>query len=55
MGSVLSRPPARTVADRATSIGSGTMARTWCIPVELRAVTAVIAWMRDQTQAWSAA
>jgi len=37
------------VADHATPVGSGTVARTKRIPVEQRAEAAVIAWMRHQT------
>jgi hypothetical protein len=40
---------ARAVTDRATPVGSGTVARTKRIPVEQRAEAAVIAWMRHQT------
>jgi hypothetical protein len=40
---------ARAVADHATPVGSGTVARTKRIPVEQRAEAAVIAWMRHQT------
>jgi hypothetical protein len=40
---------ARAVTDHATPVGSGTVARTKRIPVELRAEAAVIAWMRHQT------
>jgi hypothetical protein len=40
---------ARAVTDRATPVGSGTVARTNRIPVEQRAEAAVIAWMRHQT------
>jgi hypothetical protein len=40
---------ARAVTDHATPVGSGTVARTRCIPVERRAEAAVIAWMRHQT------
>ncbi len=40
---------ARRVADHATPVGSGTVARTKRIPVEQRAESAVIAWMRHQT------
>lgn len=40
---------ARLVADHATPVGSGTVARTKRIPVEQRAEAAVIAWMRHQT------
>ena len=40
---------ARAVADHATPVGSGTVARTRRIPVEQRAEAAVIAWLRHQT------
>ena len=40
---------ARAVADHATPVGSGTVARTQRIPVEQRAEAAVIAWMRHRT------
>ena len=40
---------ARTVADHATPVGSGTVARTERIPIEQRAEAAVIAWMRHRT------
>jgi hypothetical protein len=40
---------AQLVADHATPVGSGTVARTKRIPVEQRAEAAVIAWMRHQT------
>ena len=40
---------ARAVADHATPVGSGTVARTERISVEQRAEAAVIAWMRHQT------
>lgn len=43
---------ARLVADHATPIGSGTVARTKRIPVEQRAEAAIIAWMRHQTTAY---
>ena len=45
----LARRMARAVADHATPVGSGTVARTKRIPVEQRAEAAVIAWMRHQT------
>src|SRR5262249_10905354 len=48
----LARQLARAVADHATPIGSGTVARTKRIPVEQRAEAAVIAWMRHQTTAY---
>lgn len=40
---------AKAVADHATPVGSGTVARTKRIPIERRAEAAVIAWMRHQT------
>ena len=40
---------ARAVADHATPVGSGTVARTKRIPIEQRAEAAVIAWLRHQT------
>ena len=43
---------ARAVADHATPVGSGTVARTKRIPVEHRAEAAVLAWMRHQTTAY---
>lgn len=43
---------ARAVADHATPIGTGTVARTKRIPIEQRAEAAVIAWMRHQTTAY---
>ena len=43
---------ATAVADHATPVGSGTVARTERIPVEQRAEAAVIAWMRHQTTAY---
>ena len=43
---------ARAVADHATPVGSGTVARTKRIPIEQRAESAVIAWMRHQTTAY---
>jgi hypothetical protein len=43
---------ARAVADHATPVGSGTVARTKRIPVERRAEAAVIAWMRHRTTAY---
>ncbi|MCC6512254.1 MAG: DUF2293 domain-containing protein [Pirellulaceae bacterium] len=45
----LARQMAQAIADHATPIGSGTVARTERIPVEQRAEAAVIAWMRHQT------
>lgn len=43
---------ATAVADHATPVGSGTVARTKRIPVERRAEAAVIAWLRHQTTAY---
>ncbi len=43
---------ARAVADHATLVGSGTVARTKRIPIQHRAAAAVIAWMRHQTTAY---
>jgi hypothetical protein len=40
---------ARAVTEHATPVGSGTVARTSRIPVEGRAMAAVIAWMRHRT------
>ena len=40
---------ADAVAEHATPVGSGTVARTKQIPIEQRAEAAVIAWMRHQT------
>lgn len=43
---------AKQVTELATPVGSGTVARTERIPVERRAESAVIAWMRHQTTAY---
>jgi hypothetical protein len=43
---------ARAVAEHATPVGSGTVARTERIPVAERAEAAVIAWMRHKTTAY---
>lgn len=43
---------ARAVTAHATPVGSGTVARTERIPIERRAESAVIAWMRHQTTAY---
>lgn len=43
---------ADAVTQHATPVGSGTVARTQRIPVEKRAESAVIAWMRHQTTAY---
>jgi len=42
----------RAVAEHATPVGSGTVARTKRIPLDQRAEAAVIAWMRHQTTAY---
>ncbi len=43
---------ATAVTEHATPVGSGTVARTQRIPLEQRAVAAVIAWMRHRTTAY---
>lgn len=43
---------ATAVTLHATPVGSGTVARTERIPIEKRAESAVIAWMRHQTTAY---
>ncbi|MCM2370915.1 DUF2293 domain-containing protein [Aporhodopirellula aestuarii] len=43
---------AAAVTQHATPVGSGTVARTQRIPIERRAESAVIAWMRHQTTAY---
>jgi len=43
---------ATAVADHATPVGSGTVARTQRIPVEQRAEAAVVAWLRHRTTAY---
>lgn len=48
----LSERMATAIADHATPVGSGTVARTKRIPIEQRAEAAVIAWMRHQTTAY---
>ncbi len=40
---------AKAVTEHATPVGSGTVARTERIPIERRAESAVIAWLRHQT------
>jgi len=40
---------AQRIADHATPVGSGTVARTERIPIDQRAEAATIAWMRHQT------
>lgn len=46
------RELARRVTAHATPVGSGTVARTERIPIERRAESAVIAWLRHQTTAY---
>lgn len=48
----LEKQMATAIAAHATPVGSGTVARTQRIPVEQRAESAVIAWMRHQTTAY---
>ncbi len=43
---------ATAVAEHATPVGSGTVARTQRIPIDRRAEAAVIAWLRHQTTAY---
>ncbi len=43
---------ARQIAEHATPVGSGTVARTQRISIEQRAEAATIAWMRHQTTAY---
>lgn len=43
---------AQAVTAHATPVGSGTVARTQRIPIERRAESAVIAWLRHQTTAY---
>ncbi len=40
---------AEAVTNHATPVGSGTVGRTSCIPVNRRASSAVVAWLRHQT------
>lgn len=49
---VLEQKVAELVTTHATPVGSGTVARTERIPIERRAESAVIAWMRHQTTAY---
>jgi len=48
----MARAVARQVTAHATPVGSGTVARTKRIPIERRAESALIAWMRHQTTAY---
>ncbi len=43
---------AEAITQHATPVGSGTVARTQRIPIEQRAESAVIAWLRHQTTAY---
>jgi hypothetical protein len=45
----LARAVANLIAEHATPVGSGTVARTQRIPIEARAEAATIAWLRHQT------
>jgi hypothetical protein len=49
---LLAQRLATRIAEHATPVGSGTVARTERIPIERRAEAAVIAWMRHQTTAY---
>jgi len=49
---VLAETLADLVTAHATPVGSGTVARTERIPIQQRAQSAVIAWMRHQTTAY---
>ncbi len=48
----LAQQLAEAVTAHATPVGSGTVARTQRIPIEQRAESAVIAWLRHQTTAY---
>ncbi len=48
----LAEAMAKHIADHATPVGSGTVARTKRISIEQRAEAATIAWMRHQTTAY---
>lgn len=48
----LAEKVADAVTQRATPVGSGTVARTQRIPIEQRAESAVIAWLRHRTTAY---
>ncbi len=43
---------AKLISEHATPVGSGTVARTKRIPIQLRAEAATIAWLRHQTTAY---
>jgi hypothetical protein len=49
---LLARTVANLVADHATPVGSGTVARTRRIPLEQRAEAATLAWLRHQTTSY---
>jgi hypothetical protein len=46
---LFARTLAGLIAEHATPVGSGTVARTQRIPIEARAEAATIAWLRHQT------
>ena len=46
---LLARTVANLIAEHATPVGSGTVARTQRIPIEARVEAATIAWLRHQT------
>jgi hypothetical protein len=46
---LLAQTVANLIAEHATPVGSGTVARTQRIPIEARAEAATIAWLRHQT------
>jgi hypothetical protein len=48
----LAQKLAKAVTEHATPVGSGTVARTKRIPIENRAESAVIAWLRHRTTAY---
>ncbi len=48
----ISEQLATAVTKHATPVGSGTVARTQRIPIQRRAESAVVAWMRHQTTAY---
>lgn len=48
----LAKEMAKQIAEHATPVGSGTVARTKRISIEQRAEAATIAWMRHQTTAY---
>jgi hypothetical protein len=49
---VLAEKMTDAVTEHATPVGSGTVARTQRIPIDQRAESAVIAWLRHQTTAY---